>query len=156
MNSPNGGVYLSKDKIRRARLDMKVNKTVNDKVYTLVITLNRDGIKYHYSVGRLVYYTFVEPFDLEDRTIYVSYKDGNGRNVHVSNLLKIKISAIKLRSYELGRAISHLRALSKPVTQFDAAGNVVASYDSMYEAGKKKPYRGTSDCASRWRKNAYV
>jgi hypothetical protein len=137
MNSPHGGVYMSKEMIRKSKLDVKLNKTIGQNLYTLLITLYRDGMTFHFSVARLVYYTFGKPFDLEDHTIYISYKDHDGRNVHISNLVKSDIQTIKLLSYEEGRAVSHLSVLSKPVTQFDAAGNPIESFASMYEAGKK-------------------
>ncbi|HEY9047144.1 MAG TPA: NUMOD4 domain-containing protein [Ohtaekwangia sp.] len=137
MNSPHGGVYMSKEMIRKSKLDVKLNKTIGQNLYTLLITLYKEGRIYHFSVARLVYYTFGKAFDLDDHSIYISYNDHDGRNVHISNLVKTDIQTIKLLSYEKGRAVSHLSVLSKPVTQFDTQGNPVESYPSMYEAGKR-------------------
>jgi hypothetical protein len=142
MNTPQGGSYTSQEKIRKSKLEVKLNKTIQQNLYTVIITLYRDGITYHYSVPRLVYNIFKKPFDLDDKTIFISYKDGDGRNTHVDNLVKSDISTIKLASYKKGRAISHLTVLSKPVTQFDMEGNPIASFPSMYEAGKITGFGG--------------
>jgi hypothetical protein len=144
MNTPYGGTYISKEKIRKANLEKKHNKTVDESIYTLIIALYGDVGKYHFSVGRLVYYIFKDEFDLEDRNVIISHKDGDGRNVHIDNLIKTDFSTVKLLSYEKGRAISHLSVLSKPVTQFDAKGKPVGSYPSMYEAGKQLGINSTN------------
>jgi hypothetical protein len=137
MNSPNGGFYISQERIRKSKLDVKLNKAIQQHLYTIIITLYKDGITYSYSVPRLVYTVFGKPFDLADRTIFISYKDGDGRNTHISNLVKSDISTIKLASYKNGRAFSDFSNLSIPVTQFDSQGHPIATYQSMYEAGKK-------------------
>jgi hypothetical protein len=136
MNTPHGGEYISQEKVRRPKLDVKINKTINEPLYTLVTSLSKDGVSYHFSLARLVYFAFKEKFDLSDRSIYISYKDHDGRNLHISNLVKSDIGTIKLQSYKEGRAVSHLKSLSKPVTQFDSTGNPLNTFPSMYEAGK--------------------
>lgn len=136
MNTLKGGDFISQEKIRKSKLDVKINKTINEPLYTLIITLYKDGVSHHFSLARLVYFVFKEKFNLRDRSIYISYKDHDGRNVHISNLIKSDIGSIKLKSFKEGRAISHLKALSKPVTQFDSKGNPLNTFSSMYEAGK--------------------
>lgn len=137
MNTPHGGAYISKEKILRTHVDIKINKTINQPLYSLTVTLYKDGITYHFSVARLVYFVFREKFNLKDSNIFISCKDHDGRNVHVSNLIKSDIGSIKLLSFAQGRAKSHLKILSKPVTQFDSEGNPINTFPSMYEAGKK-------------------
>lgn len=136
MNTPNGGEYTSQEKIRKARLDVKMNKTIKQPLYTLIISLYKDGRSHHFSVARLVYLVFGRKYNLADPTVFISYKDHNGRNTHISNLIKTDISSIKLNSFKEGRAISHLKVLSKPITQFDSKGFPIKSFPSMYEAGK--------------------
>src|SRR5213076_1627436 len=53
------------------------------------------------------------------------------------NFIKSDIGSIMRSSYKEGRAISHLNALSIPITQFDSKGNPVNTFPSMYEAGKE-------------------
>ncbi|MBL0745926.1 NUMOD4 domain-containing protein [Chryseolinea lacunae] len=136
MNSPNGGSYMSKEKIRKAKVDVKFNKTTQQNIYSLGMTLYRDAIAYHYSLPRLTYYVFKEKFNLENSSELISFKDHDGRNTHISNLVRTTIGQIKLASYREKRAISHLSVLSKPVTQFDGQGKVIAHFPSMYEAGR--------------------
>jgi len=142
MNSPAGGVYMSQEKIRKTKMEIRLNKTVGENLYTVMITLSMNGVHKSFSVPRMVYFVFGEKFDLDDRSTLISYKDGDGRNTHISNLSKKSARELKLRTFELGRAISHLSVLSKPVTQFDANGHPVQVYRSMYEAGKKTGFRG--------------
>jgi hypothetical protein len=136
MNSPHGGSYISKEIIRKANLEIKLNKTTRGNIYSLVIALYSDGRSYQYSLPRLVYSVFKDKFDTSDKKVFISYKDHDGRNIRISNLVKTNMRAVKLASYAEKRAISHLSALSKPVTQFDSHGDVVAHFPSMYEAGK--------------------
>nr|WP_236676357.1 NUMOD4 domain-containing protein [Chryseolinea lacunae] len=142
LNSPGGGSYMSKEKIRRAKVDVKINKTTKQNIYSLGMTLYRDAIAYHYSLPRLTYYVFKGKFNLDHSTELISFKDHDGRNTHISNLVKTTISQIKLASYKEKRAISHLSVLSKPVTQFDGQGKVIAHFPSMYEAGRLTGFNG--------------
>lgn len=146
MSTPGGGTYISKELIRKSKLEVAYNKTIQQNLYTLMISLYCDGAVYHFSVARLVYYTFVESFDLSDKTIYISYKDHDGRNTHVSNLVKSDISTIKLASYRNGRALSHLSLLSKPITQFNSNGIPIATFPSMYDAARQTGF-GSSNIA---------
>ncbi len=125
------------ERIRKSKLTINYNRTINAPLYTLLITLNRDGHKFHYSVGRLVYTAFVEPIDLKNRNILISYKDKDGRNLHYKNLIKSNISELKLESFANKRSTSNLSILSKPVTQFNAKGEPMDHYPSMYAAAKK-------------------
>ncbi len=52
----------------------------------------KNGKKGMVSIPRLVYYLFVEKFDLKDKSIRVYYKDRNSLNCHYKNLV-LKSSA---------------------------------------------------------------
>jgi hypothetical protein len=136
LNSSRGKAYMTEAKILKNQLAIKLNKTIKEPIYSLVITLSRDGTIFKFPVPRLVYFLFVQKFDLNNKRIFISPKDHDGRNVQPSNLLKGDMSTIKLVSYKKGRAVSHLKKLSRPVTQFDHQGNPINSFPSMYEAGK--------------------
>jgi hypothetical protein len=131
-----GRAYNINEKIRRPKLETHKNETVNEVGYTLMITLNRDAKKYYFSIGRLLYYSFVEKFDLEDKKILISNRDHNGRNLSTSNLVKSNNSEMGLLAYKNARAVSHMSILSKPVTQFDSMGFPINNFPSMYEAQK--------------------
>lgn len=128
-----GGIALIPERILRIRCGIVRNYSVGDNLFTLMVTLSLEGIKYSYSVGRLVYHAFVAPFELKDRRIMISYLDRDGRNLDYKNLFATNISALSNASYEKGRFISKLR---KPVSQFDTKGKLIAQYASMYEAGR--------------------
>jgi hypothetical protein len=128
-----GGIQPIKARILRLRLVTQRNKTVQENLQTLIACLSLEGIKYFYSVGRLVYNAFVAAFDLDNKDVRISYKDGCSLNLHYKNLIATNISALRQKSYENGRYMSHLR---KPVSQFTVDGTLVAQYSSMYEAGR--------------------
>lgn len=125
------------ERLLRLKLTVNHNKTVQANLYTLLTTLYKDGYRCTYSVGRLVYHAFVAPFDLEDKSILIAYRDRDGRNLHYKNLYKSTISELKTESFKNGRSHSHLSILSKPVTQFNEKGEPVAHFPSMYDATKK-------------------
>lgn len=128
---------LIKERILKPRLSAYINQVINKPVYSLIITLHLDGIKYYYSVARLVYYAFIEPFDLSDKHIFIGIKDLDGRNIRLSNLYKTDISELRTKSFAAGRAKALFSELSKPITQFDCNGNPIGFFPSMYEAAKQ-------------------
>lgn len=129
-----GGIQPIRERILKLKLKKTRNHSVDEDLYTLITTLYRDGQAYFFSVGRLVYYAFVASFDLEDKSILISYKDGDGRNLNYRNLVISDLSQLRNQSYEKGRYISSLR---RPVSQFTVAGELVEQYASMYEAGRE-------------------
>ncbi len=136
MNRHDGSEYKSEERIRKPSLFVTLNKTINQPIYTLQMCLYSDGIKYYFPVGRLVYQVFGKKFDMSDSTLIISYKDHDGRNVHISNLVKSNRSSVMVTSHKKGRASGNLTALSKPITQFDANGRVLNTFRSITEAGK--------------------
>lgn len=142
-----GGPKSIPERILRTQCRTKKNNSVGDYLYTLMVTLYIDGVPSWYSVGRLVYHAFIGHFDLSDKAIMISYKDGDGRNLHFENLFATNVSDLSNASYEKGRYVSKLR---KPVSQFDTSGKLIAQYASMYEAGRanKIKERGISDAVT--------
>lgn len=142
-----GGIQPIAAKILRQKCSVVRNKTVNEDLKTLLTSLNLDGVKYCFSVGRLVYHAFIAPIELKDRKILISYKDDDGLNLHFQNLIATNIGELRNKSYENGRFKSPFR---KPVSQFDSKGNLIAQYASSYEAGRKNGFneRAIADAAS--------
>lgn len=142
-----GGILPISARILRQRCSVVTNKTINEQMHTLTTTLNLEGVKYYFSVGRLVYHAFIAPIALKDRSVLISYKDGNSFNLKYSNLFATDTGQLRNASYEKGRYKSHLR---KTVSQFDTEGNLIAQYDSAYAAGKSNDIesRGIANAAS--------
>lgn len=143
-----GGERVLPEKIRKLKLTTNLNKKIGDLLYSLVITLSYEGQHYSYAVSRLVYHCFVEPFDLTDMDLRVSFKDGDGRNVDYRNLFITNRSALGLHAYESGRAESHLKVLSRPVSQFNGKGELLNQYVSIYEAAKQLGISGSAISAA--------
>lgn len=141
---------LLPERIMRPKLVKRQNKHIGTDLYTLMITLSKERIRYNFSIGRLVYDCFIERFDINDRSIFIGLRDYDGRNLRPENLYKTNISQLKSRSHIHGRSQSHLSVLSKTVTQFDEQGNPIAIYESAYEAWKKTGInnRGISKAAN--------
>jgi hypothetical protein len=142
-----GGIQPIRERILKIQLRKVRNHSVDDDLHTLMATLHLEGQKHYLSVGRLVYNAFVAPFDLDDSAVYISYKDGDGRNLNYRNLVMTNLSQMRNRSYEKGRYVSKLR---KPVSQFTVDGKLVAQYGSHYEAARATgvEVRGISDAAT--------
>jgi hypothetical protein len=136
MPTPGGGMYRVKERIRKAAFHKFLNETLNTPLYILTIALCKERMVYSFAIARLVYCMFKKKFDLADKTIWITYKDGDGRNIHVSNLFASDRQTVRQSSFDRGRAVSHLTVLSKPVTQFDATGNPINFFPSSYAAGK--------------------
>jgi len=76
------------------------NAFSKETTYYLRIGISYAKKIYNYSVARLVYYCFVEPFDLDDRNLFIFYKDGNTMNLAPENLV-LGDQAEKQRRMEL-------------------------------------------------------
>jgi len=139
-----GGIQRMGEKIRKVHVGKQPNNRMNDLLYTLIITLKQDNKEYHYSVGRLVYNAFIAPFDIEDKSLYISYKDGDGRNLYYKNLFMTSLSEMRNHSYAIGRFRSHL---SKAISQFTVDGKLIAQFDSMYQAEKMEGYDARAICS---------
>lgn len=126
-----------RSRMLRLRPAVTTNKTTGTSIYALIVTLSKDNVKSYFSVGRLVYHCFVTPIDLDDRLPLISFKDGDGRNTHFSNLFATTTTEILLKAYKNHRHKSHLSVLSKKVTQYDSQGMPIAWFPSFYEAAKR-------------------
>jgi hypothetical protein len=133
---PQNRFRLQKERIKKVFLTRHTNKHLQTRPAHIFCCLSKDGIKRNVSLARLVYCLFVEPFDLEDTSKVVSYKDSNGENVHYTNLELLTISEQKYKMFKRGRAKSHRSDQKIPVVQYDIEGNRVAEYESLYAAEK--------------------
>ncbi|MFT3705661.1 MAG: NUMOD1 domain-containing DNA-binding protein [Agriterribacter sp.] len=79
------------------------NKSVGDNVHFLRIRICSEGRKYSISIGRIMYYCFIKKFDLENYSLVVIPKDGNGKNLHPGNLMLVNITQKQQRIFERNR-----------------------------------------------------
>jgi len=145
-----GVTMLYKEKILAARIALAPNHHVSDYTYHLFAHISLAGKRFHLPVRRLVYYCFIKPFDLKDKTINVICKDGNGLNVRPSNLKMISLRDATLRTLRLKRrpaaiknvdtykaAMASVKQTSKQISQYNQKGKKIKTYPSVMEAHRK-------------------
>ncbi len=129
-----GGVNRLKDKILKLQAFRYFNKYLQAYFYSVKCNLCIEGKQYGRSVARLVYYHFVEKFNMDDLSFLISFKDDNHFHVHFSNLEKLTVGKLHSKSMDTGRGKKG--NYRQAVSQYTVEGNFVASYDNIYEAGK--------------------
>lgn len=82
----NGTITRLLEKIIKPGVHYKYNRSLNEKMYFLTCKIGTLESRKQFMTARMVYYTFVEPFDLEDPEWNVRYKDCNGLNCVPDNL----------------------------------------------------------------------
>ena len=107
--------------------------------------------KYNYSIARLVYNIFVEPFDIDSHSIAIICKDENNFNIKPGNLKKVSWSEKQQRTVARKRFRSPLlnltkasrkeirkaivKTVSKSVSQYSGDGKtLIKTYPSMAAA----------------------
>ncbi|HLA57476.1 MAG TPA: NUMOD4 domain-containing protein, partial [Puia sp.] len=136
-NCGNNSGYYTKEIIRKQHARFKKNKLLRQNTYTIGNTLKKNGKSYSTSTSRFVYYAFVEPFDLDDKQLMISYKDCNGRNLHYDNLILTNFSEIHKRSFELNRHHSRFTYDRLPIRQLSMDGKLIQNFPSLTDAEKK-------------------
>ncbi len=130
----NGKEWKQPELIMNLFFIKQVNKYLGCTFYNIHCSLSLDGKKYRKSIARLVYYHFVEKFDMDDRNIMISYKDDNRFHVHSRNLEKISASENRLKTFRMNRARNRNVIYLQPVSQYTIEGKWVADFESMYAA----------------------
>jgi hypothetical protein len=85
-SSGRDGGYYTKEIIRKQFARISKNNLLNHYTYTIGITFKKNGNSISSRTARYVYYAFVEPFDLHNKKLMISFKDYDGRNLHYKNL----------------------------------------------------------------------
>lgn len=147
-----GGWYILPAKIRLAQINHSPNRFTHDNTQRLQVTLQLQNKKYSFMVHRIVYYCFVEPFDLDDLDLNVVARDGNGLNIRPDNLLLATVHERCQRTYEAGRlpspaeidpdnikkAVKASTAVtSKKVSRYDLQGKLIKTYISIQDAARR-------------------
>ena len=125
------------EKIRKLLFTKQYNNYLKADVYNVYCGLSLEGRNYTRAVGRLVYYHFVEKFDIDDRSIVTSYKDNNVFHKHSSNLEKISSSERRLKIFRQNRARNVHVDYLRPVNQYTAEGEFIANFESIYAVEEK-------------------
>lgn len=133
-------------RIMSCSLSKAKNNGVGDDVFGLSVCIRRNDIKYKFSVGRMVYYCFKKEFPLENRSLVVLPKDGNGKNLKPSNLQLADHSQKQKRIFERGRwlvehetsydeylegKIKSKNPYTKQVSQYDIKGLRIKTFPSI-------------------------
>jgi len=132
-----GGGYYTTEKIKQQNVRRRRNKFLGIDTHTIGVSLKRDGKAISRSTSRYVYSVFVDPFDLDDKEMLVSYKDFNGLNLHYKNLFLTNRSDNSKKSFQLNRSFPKLCENRIPVRQTTLSGKIIASYSSLKEAQDK-------------------
>ncbi len=145
-----GRVYIRPERIIKPIVFKLHNNFVKDKIY---FVRNRVILKkkvYDFSIARLLYHYFVASINLNDSSIIVLTKDGNGLNLKLSNLKIASFHEKQKRIYEKKRKspytfdeeankrgiIKSQQVNNKEVTQYDLNGKKVETFASISIAAK--------------------
>jgi len=134
---PQGRERREKEKIMKLFLSTKFNNYLGRDIHHTFCRLCLNGQKYNLSVARLVFYHFVQNFNLDDQSIIVSYIDGNSLHLHYSNLELLTISDQKFQMFRNDRAISWRSDEKQPVAQYNTDGILLSRFESIYAAEKQ-------------------
>lgn len=102
-----------------------------DTLHYLTVGVQKDNHRKVLRTARLVYYLFVKKFPLEDIKRIIQYKDGNGLNIHPSNLLLSSNSEKMKRTVEKNRT-----PRIRKVTQFNLDGKRIKLHSSIHQAAE--------------------
>ncbi|HEY4197942.1 MAG TPA: NUMOD1 domain-containing DNA-binding protein [Mucilaginibacter sp.] len=160
----NGAILQKPDKIIKSRSQRAYNKYKGDYVCSLCCSVSLDGTLYHFTLTRVVYYCFVEKFNMDDGRLVVLCKDGNNFNLQPANLVLSSHGEKQQRMIKRGRfraaALDYskeLRAIivektvvktSKRVSQYDMDGRKVKTFSSLVVAQKATGIHAVSISAS--------
>ncbi|HEX7905256.1 MAG TPA: NUMOD1 domain-containing DNA-binding protein [Chitinophagaceae bacterium] len=100
-----------------------------DTLNYLAFGVQQDNYRKVFRTARLVYYLFIKQFQIDEIKQIIQYRDGDGLNIHPSNLILTTNSVKMKKTIEKGRT-----PRIQKVTQFNLDGNKVRTYNSMNEA----------------------
>lgn len=153
----NGVVYFRKGKLRTISIyeDKKVlfASTKDERYLNISTALTKDKVKRTYPLARLVYYTFIAPFDLEDQTVSVARKDKDYLNCHVSNLKLVTVKERINHEYQFEGRKSGWHTKIRPIHQYSMEGVYIQTHASVTIAGKHVNIAATAVCAAALKKD---
>lgn len=136
VRSPLGHEYKLAARILKPIYSKNFNTYLQSYTYNFRCKLSREGKSQTKSLGRLVYYHFIEKFDMDDRTVVIVAKDNNRFHMHCRNLEKISVREESLRIYQADRAKNINALYSQPLSQYDVNGVLITQFESIYSVEK--------------------
>jgi hypothetical protein len=146
-----GRLMVYEERIQAQKVQRTFNNFKQDYKVRLQSRIQVEKVSHSISVGRIVYYCFVEKFNLSDQAVFISYMDGNGLNVLPDNLFLTDLAGLQQRIMQGGRKDLHFghseenqkvftqlgREVNiKRVSRYDMDGKFVAAHESMAAAAK--------------------
>jgi len=146
-----GRMYVKPEKIIKPVMMEIHNNFKNDDLFFLQITTTLFKRRYNFSIARLVFNCFIQPFKMDDISIIILTKDGNGLNIKASNLLMASIKDKQQRIFDLKRnklpvleGEARQRAIAstqltnnKQVSQYSLEGKLIKAYASVVIAARE-------------------
>ncbi|HCC52767.1 MAG TPA: hypothetical protein DEQ30_12535 [Porphyromonadaceae bacterium] len=148
-----GYTYLRPERIIKQAKNAATNHYLNQQRHSLFFILFFHAIRRTFKTSRIVYYTFVAPFDMEDPNLIVRFKDNNSLNVLPENLylferkkltkwlvdhdrkqLRIRLGEMSVWPKEKIREWNKQKKLK--ICQYDLDGQFIAAYGSKKEASE--------------------
>jgi hypothetical protein len=150
-----GGFWL-REKILAQRKQIQLVSDGKRKLYRLTAQISYSGKKYSIYIARTVYFLFVKQFDLQDRSLVASYKDGDPFNICPQNLILTTLSVSITKSYKnKHRKRESFGNKAQPITQYDLTGKKIQTFNSASEASRITNINSTSICSALTRKDSY-
>lgn len=131
ITDPKGRKRKAEDSIMQLQFMKFHNKYLNCTFYTITFLISSEGKRHRRSVARLVYYHFVEKFDLNSRTHVISFKDNNRFHIHADNLEKLTISQERYKRVSRDTVKNSKSKYEKAVSQYTVTGDFVVTFESI-------------------------
>jgi hypothetical protein len=146
-----GRIYVKPEKIIKPVVMEIHNNFKNDDLFFLRISTTLFKQRYNFSIARLVFNCFIQPIKMDDTSIIILTKDGNGLNIKPSNLLMASNKDKQQRMYDLKRnklpvlegearqqAIASTQLTNnKQVSQYSLEGKLIKEYTSIAIAARE-------------------
>jgi hypothetical protein len=145
-------MYPRAEMIIKPELQRAFNAFKNDYSDYLSVRVAVRDERYNYSLARLVFTTFKEGYDYDDKSFVVICADDDTLNLRLSNLQAISQSEKAQRIKDLGRTPNPFHKLSrgqvkqrwlhmlqfrlKPIIQYSLSGKKIEEHESIAKAAK--------------------
>ena len=148
----NGASLPQPEKIIKPFNQRGYNKSIGDYIPCLTGCITIARKRHYFTIVRMVYYCFVEQFDLYDRSITILTRDRNNFHITPANLIRATVQE-KLQRVGTRRQLSNhyhklseevrikirdkmMLATQKLVSQYNMAGKKIATYISATQASR--------------------
>ncbi|WP_277115247.1 NUMOD4 domain-containing protein [Chryseobacterium sp.] len=130
-NPLNGRKFRLPERIMKLQFMQFYNKHLECNFYNITCLLSSEGKRFRKSVPRLVYYHFIEKFDLNDRKTLISFRDNNRFHLHAKNLERLSVSEELFKRVRTNRVKNSRSDYSQSVNQYTTEGNLLSTFDSI-------------------------